>query len=104
MFPGEKSSALAVLSAPEASKFVEDYNKDVAFENKKAFQMDKVLQRYTADEDGMITDALGLISGLQMLGPFRLKVRQSFCHGDVGDAIYIVVTLNSALTFNPRRL
>ncbi|GMH98238.1 hypothetical protein TL16_g13395 [Triparma laevis f. inornata] len=42
---GEKLSALAVLSAPEASKFVEDYNKDVAFENKKAFQMDKVLQR-----------------------------------------------------------
>ncbi|GMH81269.1 hypothetical protein TL16_g08876 [Triparma laevis f. inornata] len=51
---GEKLSALAVLSAPEASKFVEDYNKDVAFENKKAFQMDKVLQRlghftHTAD-------------------------------------------------------
>ena len=67
------STALSILSSPEAISFIKNYNKDLEFENEKVVQMTKVLQTYSPAEDKMIASALGLIEGMKMKGAIPFK-------------------------------
>ena len=69
----QSSTALSVLSSPDAIKHTEAYNKDIEIESEMVRQMDNEIQIYTDEEDEMITSALGLNSGLKMKGaiPFQ---------------------------------
>ncbi|GMI07358.1 hypothetical protein TrVE_jg10068 [Triparma verrucosa] len=64
----QTSTALSIFSSPEATQYIENLNKDLDFENEKVLQMDNVIQRYTEEEDAMITSGLGLIAGMEMKG------------------------------------
>lgn len=63
----------SILTSPATSQFIENYNKDVDFENEQVLQMDNVVQIYSDEEDEMIIFALGLASGVSLKGavPFR---------------------------------
>ncbi|GMI11299.1 hypothetical protein TrVE_jg2985 [Triparma verrucosa] len=69
----QSSTALGILSSPDAVKFTKAYNKDLEIESDMVLQMDNELQIYTDEEDEMINSALGLNSGLNMKGaiPFQ---------------------------------
>lgn len=77
-----KSTALYVLSSPEANLYYENCNADLKFESEKVKQMDNIAQFYTDEEDPMITSGLGLIAGIEMKGaiPFRNFLRLSARH------------------------
>ena len=66
LMESQLSTALSVLSSPDAVKYTEAYNKDLEIENEMVRQMDNVPQSYTDEEDEMINSALGLTSGLKM--------------------------------------
>ncbi|GMI02694.1 hypothetical protein TrVE_jg6932 [Triparma verrucosa] len=95
------STALSVLSSPDATTYNRDYNKDLDIESKIVRQMDNVPQMYTDEEDEMITSALGLNSGLKMKGaiPFQdfkstfstTKFFRGFYNSKLGD-IYSMST------------
>ncbi|GMI00639.1 hypothetical protein TrST_g8799 [Triparma strigata] len=69
----QTSTALSIFSSPEANLYSKNYNKDLDFENEKVLQMDNVVQRYTDEEDAMITASLGLISGMEMKGAIAFR-------------------------------
>ncbi|GMH96198.1 hypothetical protein TrST_g13192 [Triparma strigata] len=69
----QKSTALSILSSPEAILYRKNYIKDLDFENEKVLQMDNVVQRYTDEEDAMITSGLGLIDGMEMKGAIAFR-------------------------------
>ncbi|GMH47422.1 hypothetical protein TrVE_jg4853 [Triparma verrucosa] len=67
------STALSILSSPEATSFIKNYNKDLEFENEKIVQMTNVVQMYSPAEEMMIASALGLIEGMKMKGAIPFK-------------------------------
>ena len=69
----ERSAALSIFNSPEAKQFVDFYNKDVDVESKITLAMDNVVQSYTEREDDMITEALGLLSSLEMEGAISFR-------------------------------
>ena len=69
----QMSTSLSILSSPEAILYRKNYNKDLDFENEKVLQMDNVVQRYTDEEDAMITSGLGLIAGMEMKGAIAFR-------------------------------
>ena len=69
----QKSVALSILCSTEAEAFIEDYNHDLDFENRKVQEMDNKIQKYTVDEDDAITEGLGLIAGMKMKGAIPFK-------------------------------
>ncbi|GMH48380.1 hypothetical protein TrLO_g4527 [Triparma laevis f. longispina] len=77
-----KSTALYVLSSPEANLYYENCNADLKFESEKVKLMDNIAQFYTDEEDPMITSGLGLIAGIEMKEaiPFRNFLRLSARH------------------------
>ena len=66
-------TALSVLSSPEATKYVEDHNKDLETESELVRQMDNVVQHYTEKEDEMISSGIGLLDGMKMKGAIPFK-------------------------------
>ena len=69
----EKSTALSILSSPDAKCYIDGFNEDLAFENEKVLLMEKVAQHYAPVEDDMVTSALGLVSGMKMKGAIPFK-------------------------------
>ena len=69
----QTSTALSILSSLEANQYTKNYNLDLDFENEKVLQMDNVIQRYTDEEDAMITSGLGLIAGMEMKGAMAFR-------------------------------
>ena len=69
----QTSTALSIFSSPEANQYTKNYNTDLDFENEKVLQMDNVVQRYTDEEDAMITSGLGLIAGMEMKGAIAFR-------------------------------
>ena len=69
----QKSTALSILTSTEANQYTKNYNLDLDFENEKVLQMDNVVQRYTEEEDAMITSGLGLIAGMEMKGAITFR-------------------------------
>ena len=69
----QTSTALSIFSSPEANQHIKNLNKDIDFENEKVLQMDNVVQRYTDEEDAMITSGLGLIAGIEMKGAIAFR-------------------------------
>lgn len=69
----QTSTALSILSSPEANDYVEKRYKDLDFGNEKVLLMNNVVQRYTAEEDEMIVSALRLVSAMKTKGaiPFQ---------------------------------
>ncbi|GMI06970.1 hypothetical protein TrLO_g13193 [Triparma laevis f. longispina] len=67
------TTALSILTAPEAMSHVERYNEDVHYENAKARQIDTVVQKHTPAEDEMITSAVGLLAGIEMKGAIQFQ-------------------------------
>ncbi|GMH93467.1 hypothetical protein TrST_g8394 [Triparma strigata] len=98
----QSSTALSVLSSPDAIKHTEAYNKDLEIESEMVRQMDNEIQIYTDEEDEMINSARGLNSGLKMKGaiPFQdfkstfstTKSFRGFYNAKLGD-IYAMSTL-----------
>ena len=97
----QTSTALSVMSSPEATKYMEKHNKDLEIESEMVRQMNNEIQMYTDEEDEMINSALGLNSGLNMKGaiPFQdfkstfstTKFLRGFYNAKLGD-IYSVST------------
>ena len=69
----QKSTALSILTSTEANQYTKNYNLDLDFENEKVLQMDNVVQRYTEEEDAMITAGLGFIAGMEMKGAMAFR-------------------------------
>ncbi|GMH81378.1 hypothetical protein TL16_g08911 [Triparma laevis f. inornata] len=69
----ETSTALSVLNSPEAASYITNHNKDLDIENETILHMDNVVQKYSLAEDEMITNALGLLSGMKMEGAIPFK-------------------------------
>jgi hypothetical protein len=69
----QTSTALSIFSSPKANQHIENLNKDLDFENEKVLQMDNVVQKYTDEEDAMITSGLGLIAGMEMKGAISFR-------------------------------
>ena len=69
----QSSTALSILSSPEATKYVEDHNKDLEIESELVRQMDNVVQHYTEKEDEMISSGIGLLDGMKMKGAIPFK-------------------------------
>ncbi|GMH64698.1 hypothetical protein TrST_g10111 [Triparma strigata] len=101
----QSSTALSVLSSPEATKYTEAYNKDLETESEIVRQMDNVVQHYTETEDEMILSGIGLLDGMKMKGaiPYKefktafstTRVQKGFYNSQDGD-IYI----KTEYTFN----
>ncbi|GMH78487.1 hypothetical protein TrST_g4778 [Triparma strigata] len=95
------STALNVLSSPDATMYGKNYNKDLEIESEIVRQMNNEMQMYTDEEDNMINSAIGLNSGLKMKGaiPFRdlkptfstTKFFRGFYNTKLGD-IYSMAT------------
>ena len=69
----QSSTALSILSSPEATKYVENHNKDLETESEIVRQMDNVVQHYTETEDEMISSGIGLLDGMKMKGAIPFK-------------------------------
>ncbi|GMH86654.1 hypothetical protein TrST_g13924 [Triparma strigata] len=69
----QSSTTLSILSSPEATKYVENHNKDLETESELVRQMDNVVQHYTEKEDEMISSGIGLLDGMKMKGAITYK-------------------------------
>ncbi|GMH68152.1 hypothetical protein TL16_g04862 [Triparma laevis f. inornata] len=69
----QKSTALSVLSSPEAKLYIDNRNTDLNFKNEKVLQMDNIIQHYTDKEDEMISSGIGLLRGMEMKGAIPFK-------------------------------
>ncbi|GMH65111.1 hypothetical protein TrLO_g5212 [Triparma laevis f. longispina] len=91
----ETSSIADFLNCPEPFLFTGNFNKDLETESKTVLRMDNIIQKYTNEEDAMITSSSGLIAGMNMKGviPFKefsttfttTKFQRGFCNRKEGD-------------------